>query len=234
VSWRSAPTNFPKANRELEAFSYSLSHDLRSYITRICTAQQILAAGEEARDEQTQFLLTAIDDACRGMDELIDSMLTLSRLSTQEMRWEEVSLSDLAQEIFLLLRQQELARQVEFTAAPGVTVQGDRHLLKVALQNLLGNAFKYTRGMPVARIEFGVAEKDGKRCYFVRDNGIGFDMTESGKLFNPFQRLKGAESFPGSGVGLATVQRALKRHGGQVWGEGEPGKGAVFYFTLAE
>ena len=222
------------ANRELESFSYSLSHDLRSYITRISTAQQMLQSRLKPAGKETEFLLQTVDASCRDMEELIEAMTTLSRLSTQEMQWVKVALSDLVHEIMLHLQQQDLDRKVEFSLHPGVTVRGDRHLLKVALENLLGNAWKYTREMEVARIEFGVVEKEGESRYFVRDNGVGFDMTEREKLFRPFQRLQTSRQFPGTGVGLATVQRAIKRHGGEVWGEGEPGKGATFYFTLPE
>ncbi|OGU06478.1 MAG: hypothetical protein A2075_07965 [Geobacteraceae bacterium GWC2_58_44] len=222
------------ANRELESFSYSLSHDLRSYITRISTAQQMLVASEKADELDTEYLLQSIDDSCSDMEELIEAMITLSRLSRQEMQWEEVALSDLVHEVMLHLQHQDLHRQLTFSLPDGLTVKGDRHLLKVALENLLGNAWKYTGGVPVARIEFGVAESEGKSCYFVRDNGVGFDMAERDKLFRPFQRLQSSRGFPGTGVGLATVQRVINRHGGEVWGEGEPGKGAVFYFTLPE
>jgi PAS domain S-box-containing protein len=222
------------ANRELESFSYSLSHDLRSYITRISTAEQMLQAGLQTSDPDTAYLIQTIGESCHEMEELIEAMITLSRLSRQEMQWEEVSLSDLVHEVMLHLRQQDLQRNVEFVLPSGVRVHGDRHLLKVALENLLGNAWKYTRAVPVARIEFGVMEQEGKRCYFVRDNGVGFDMAERDKLFIPFQRLQTSKQFPGTGVGLATVQRAIKRHGGEVWGEGEPGGGATFYFTLPE
>jgi PAS domain S-box-containing protein len=221
-----------EANRELESFSYSLSHDLRSYITRISTAQQILALDGKSVEPDTNYLVQSIEDSCQGMEELIEAMLTLCQLSRQEMQWEEVPLSELVQELLLQLQQQEMDRKAEFSIPAGLTVQGDRHLLKVALENLLGNAWKYTRGVPLTRIEFGVEERAGRRCYFVRDNGAGFDMAEQEKLFRPFQRLRSSQGFPGTGVGLATVQRAIQRHGGEVWGEGEPGKGATFYFTI--
>jgi PAS domain S-box-containing protein len=221
-----------EANRELEAFSYSLSHDLRSYITRIGTAQQILACGPNPDDSGAAYLLRVIGGACRGMDEMIASMLTLSRLSREEMAWEELCLSDLAREVFWQLRQQEPERRVKFTVTRGLMVRGDRRLLKVALQNLLGNTWKYTAGTPLPRIEMGMEEAGGRNCYFIRDNGVGFDMAEREKLPPPCERLHGAEAFPGTGIGLATVQRAMERHGGEVWAVGEPGKGATFYFTL--
>jgi light-regulated signal transduction histidine kinase (bacteriophytochrome) len=130
------------------------------------------------------------------------------------------------------LRQTDPDRLVEVSVLPGATAQGDPQLLKIVLENLVGNAWKYTRRMPVARIEFGAMEREGEHCYFVRDNGAGFDMARREKLFLPFERLHSAQDFPGNGVGLATVQRAIQRHGGEVWGEGEPEKGACFYFTL--
>jgi len=222
-----------EANRELESFNYSLSHDLRSYITRISAAQQMLTFGGEAEDASNGYLVQTIEDSCQGMENLIEAMLTLSQFSRQEMLWEDVPLSELVQEVWLQLQQQGLDRQVQFSVLPGMTVKGDRQLLRVALENLLGNAWKYTRAVQAPRIEFGVTEHQEKSCYFIRDNGAGFDMAEREKLFLPFQRLKNAQGFPGNGVGLATVQRTIRRHGGEVWGEGEPGKGAVFYFTLS-
>ena len=223
-----------EANRELESFSYSLSHDLRSYITRISTAQQLLAKAPQAREPELEYPVQIIEDSCREMEELIEAILTLSQLSREAMHWEEVPLSELAREVALHLQHQELHRKVEFSIPDGMQVRGDRHLLRVVLENLLGNAWKYTSGLEVARIELGTAQHEGKRLYFVRDDGIGFDMSERDKLFKPFQRLQSARGFPGTGVGLATVERAILRHCGRVWGEGETGKGATIYFTLPE
>jgi PAS domain S-box-containing protein len=223
-----------EANRELESFSYSLSHDLRSYITRISTAQQIMAQVPQAKEGDLVYPVQIIEDSCRGMEELIEAILTLSRLSRETMCWEEVSLSELAHEISLQLQLQELQRRVEFTVAPSLLVRGDRNLLRVVLENLLGNAWKYTKGVPVSRIELGVLQKDAKETFFVRDNGIGFDMAEREKLFKPFQRLQSARGISGTGVGLATVERAVLRHYGAVWGEGEVGKGATIFFQLSE
>lgn len=222
------------ANRELETFSYSLSHDLRSYITCISLAQEVLVLRKGAQDPDLVKMVKPIEDSCRGMKELIEAMLTLSQLSRQEMRWEQVPLSDLVLQVMLQLRQHDLERRVEVSVLPGIIVKGDRQLLMIILENLLGNAWKYTRRAPAPRIEFGVMEREGERCFYVRDNGAGFDMAKSGKLFLPFERLHSAREFPGTGVGLATVQRAVQRHGGAIWGEGEPGKGACFYFTLEE
>jgi PAS domain S-box-containing protein len=223
-----------EANRELESFSYSLSHDLRSYLTRISTAQQILAQTPEAKEPGLEYPVQIIEDSCRGMEDLIEAILTLSRLSREPMRWEDVSLSELAHEVALHLQHQESNRQVEFSISPGLLVRGDQHLLRVVLENLLGNAWKYTRGQPAPRIELGAGRDEGKRYFYVRDNGIGFDMAEREKLFKPFQRLLSAQGFPGTGIGLATVERAIQRHCGAVWGEGEPGRGATIYFTVSE
>ena len=223
-----------EVNGELESFSYSLSHDLRSYITRISTAQQLLAQTTQAKEPDLEYPVQIIDEACRGMDELIEAILTLSRLTREAMHCEEVSLSELAQEIALQLQHQEMHHLAEFGIPAALLVWGDRHLLRVVLENLLGNAWKYTRGMPLARIELGCTLHQGQRSFFVRDNGIGFDMAEVEQLFKPFQRLQSAQGYPGTGVGLATVERAIQRHCGTVWGEGEPGKGATIHFTLPE
>jgi len=223
-----------EANRELESFSYSLSHDLRSYLTRISTAQQIMDQSPEAKERDLEYPLQIIEDSCRGMEELIEAILTLSRLSRETMHPEEVSLSEMAQEVALLLQHQELSRQVEFSIPLGLQVMADRHLLRIVLENLLGNAWKYTRGIPVARIELGTGLRGGKQFFFVRDNGIGFDMAERDRLFKPFQRLQSAQGVAGTGIGLATVERAIQRHSGVVWGEGARDKGATIYFTLPQ
>jgi signal transduction histidine kinase len=222
-----------EANRELEAFSYSLSHDLRSYITRISTAQQVLeAASLDCPD--AAFPVQAIGESCQGMEDLIEAMLTLSHVTRRGMKVEEVVLSDLAQEIFLELQQQEMERNVEFLLDPGLSVQGDPYLLKLALKNLLENAWKYTRNVPHPRIEFGAEQRQGRRAIFVRDNGIGFSMEEKDKLFAPFQRLQSSRGFPGNGIGLATVERVVLRHGGEIDAEGELGKGATMFVFLPE
>ena len=143
-----------------------------------------------------------------------------------------VDLSGIAGIVALELKVNEPQRNATFTIADGVEVEGDAQLLRVVLENLIGNAWKYTDGKEEALIEFGTAEKEGSRALFVRDNGPGFDMTHADRLFRPFQRLPGAEDVAGNGIGLATVQRIIHRHGGRVWAEGDPGKGATFYFTL--
>jgi signal transduction histidine kinase len=166
------------------------------------------------------------------MEGLIESLLTLSRVTNSEMNREEVDLSKLVGEIVDGMQLAEPERRVVFDIASNVTTHGDSPLLKIVLENLLGNAWKFTKMRDEARIEFGVAEAAGERVYFVRDNGAGFDMKNAANLFKPFQRLHNPANFPGTGVGLATVQRIIQRHGGRVWGEGAVDQGAVLYFTL--
>lgn len=221
------------SNRELEAFSYSLSHDLRTPLTKIYAAAQILEEGYAARlGDDGRLLLRTLCEASEGMEELIEAMLTLFRVTRTEMIREVVDLTLLAREIAGELQMSERGREVEFVIAPDITVEGDVHLLKVALENLLANAWKYTGLVAHPRVEFGVTYVEGEKVYFVRDNGAGFDMRDADKLFKPFKRLHDANRFPGTGIGLATVQRIIGRHGGRVWGEGVPDHGATFSFTL--
>jgi PAS domain S-box-containing protein len=222
------------ANHELEAFCYSLSHDLRTPLTQIYSATQALQEVYPDRlDETGVFLLDTIGKASLNIEELIEAMLVLSQVTRSEMHSKPTNLSNLAQEIAAELRTSDLQRHVKFSIIPDLVVSGDVKLLRVALRNLLENAWKFTRMVDHALIEFGVIGNDGK-TYFVRDNGIGFDMKDADKLFKPFQRLPGAREFFGTGIGLATVQRVIHLHGGEIWGEGTPGKGAAFFFTLAE
>ena len=218
--------------RELEAFSYSVSHDLRTPLTRIYSAGQALAEYEGVLDENGRFFARAICDASEQMEELIEALIALSQVTSSEMRLEQVDLVPLAREIIgdLLVSQPE--RRVEFAAPPGIMVTGDRQLLKVLLENLLGNAWKYTGKMPVGSIELRVAARDSGIMYVVLDNGAGFDMKHADRLFKPFCRLHTSDDFPGTGIGLATVQRIVNRHGGEVWAEGEVGRGASVYFSL--
>lgn len=163
---------------------------------------------------------------------LIDDMLNLSRITRSEMRYEHVDLSGIAQAVVQELRQRQPERRVEFVVEEGMVAQGDAHLMRAALENLLGNAWKFTTKHPHPVIEFGALKKNGKSAYYVRDNGVGFDMAYADKLFGAFQRLHKKDEFEGTGIGLATVQRIIRRHGGTVWAEGEVEKGATFYFTL--
>jgi PAS domain S-box-containing protein len=223
------------SNRELEAFSYSISHDLRTPLRAIDGFSQALL--EEAHDKLTdreRDYFHRIRAASQKMGQLIDDLLNLSRTARREMRQEPVDLSAQARLMSEALQEQTPERKAEIFVQPGLVVRGDSQLLQSALQNLLSNAWKFTANKDVTRIEFGAMERDGDTIYFVRDNGAGFDMAYAGKLFGAFQRLHDAHEFPGTGIGLATVQRIVHRHGGRIWAEGEPGKGAAFYFTLPQ
>jgi signal transduction histidine kinase len=221
------------ANKELESFSYSVSHDLRAPLTRIYSAGQILREGYcHNLGEEGLLLAKTICEGCEDMEELIEALLSLSRVTSLELHRSRCDLSAIAGVIAADLQLAKPSRQVLFTIAEGVEDDADARLAKALLDNLLGNSWKYTRETPAARIEFGVTEGEGKRVYFVRDNGAGFDMEKAHLLFKPFQRLHDAAEFKGTGIGLATVKRIVERHGGRVWCEGEPGHGATFYFTL--
>ena len=218
----------------MEAFAYSVSHDLRAPLRSIDGfSQALLEDCADELDTQGKDYLERVRAGCQHMGQLIDDLLNLSRLTRREMHREAVDLSELAERIATRLRQAQAERQVEFVVVNDLIVQGDRTLLQVVLENLLGNAWKFTGTHPRARIEFGVAEVEGQPAYFVRDNGVGFDMAYADKLFGAFQRLHTVEEFPGTGIGLATVQRIVHRHGGRVWAEGAVEQGATFYFTLS-
>lgn len=220
-------------NRDLAAFSSSLSHDLRSPLTRIYVAAQTFAEMYGDRlDETGTFLLRTISSGCESMEEFIEAMLVLSRVTQREISCCEVDLSSLAREIMAGFNLSQRERQVEVVISPGLVAWCDPHLMRVLLENLLGNAWKYTAKVEHARIEFGSTEWKGTPTFFIRDNGAGFDMAEAERLFEPFQRLHSSSEFPGTGIGLATVQRIIERHGGRVWGEGVVDGGATFYFVL--
>lgn len=220
-------------NRELEAFSYSVSHDLRAPLRTIDGFSQILQEDYEDRlDADGVDYLGRVRAASKHMAGLIDDLLDLSRVGRRPLRRESVDLGDLASGIVEDLRMSEPGRKVEFVAEENVAAWADVGLLKVALENLLGNAWKFTSREPEARIEFGVGEEGGRPFYYVRDNGAGFDQAYSDKLFGAFQRLHAQDEFEGTGIGLATVARIVHRHGGRVWAEGRVGEGATFYFTL--
>ena len=226
-------TELEIVNREIEAFSYSVSHDLRAPLRAIngfCTALSEDYASK--LDEQGQHYLSRVRTASHRMGELIDDLLRLSRLTRDKFHFEQVSLSDLAQTVEAELRQMDSERQVEFVIMPNMQGWGDGHMLRIVLDNLLGNAWKFTSNTANAHIEFSSQQRDGETVYCVRDNGVGFDMAYADKLFGVFQRLHGANEFPGTGVGLATVQRIIHRHGGRIWAEAELNHGAAFYFTL--
>lgn len=222
------------SNRELEAFSYSVSHDLRAPLRSIDGFSHILLEehGDEL-DADARHCLSRVRAASQHMGQLIDALLQLSRVTRADMQRETVDLSALAQTIVDGLKQTAPARQIQVCIAPGLHASGDPRLLQVALQNLLGNAFKFTSKQERAEIQFGSLQQDGSTVFYVRDNGAGFQMEYANKLFGAFQRLHGVSEFEGTGIGLATVQRIVRRHGGRIWGEGEPDRGATFYFTLS-
>lgn len=225
-----------QANRELETFAYSVSHDLRAPLRTIEGFGRILDERCGAViDDTGRDHLARIRAAAARMDALIEALLTMSRLSRAELRRVPLDLSRMAEEIVADLRQDDPERGVQVSVEPGMRAHGDAELVRNLLQNLIGNAWKFTAGTPDARIEIGTAaHADGGTVCFVRDNGAGFSPEYASKLFRPFQRLHSQEEFAGHGVGLASVKRVVERHGGQVWAEGEPGRGACFRFRLPE
>jgi PAS domain S-box-containing protein len=220
-------------NKELEAFSYSVSHDLRAPLRSIDGFSQALIEEHAGQlDESAMDCLRRIRAATQRMGELIDDLLDLSRVTRREMRHDDVDLSALATAVVADLRRAQPERAVDVHIAAGLRGRGDPALLRLVLENLLGNAWKFTARAAVARIEFGAGRDGDRLTYYVRDNGVGFDMAYADKLFGAFQRLHSVSEFPGTGVGLATVQRIILRHGGQVWAHGELGQGATISFTL--
>ncbi len=221
------------ANKELEAFAYSVSHDLRTPLRSIDGfSQALLEDYAPLLDEQGRDYLQRVRSASQRMGQLIDDLLDLSRTARREFRRGPVDLSTVAHLTYEGLRRSDPDRQVEFVVAPGLVASGDIGLLRIVLDNLLGNAWKFTAKRPQARIEFGATVASGVTTYFIRDNGAGFDMAYADKLFTPFQRLHGMTEFPGTGIGLATVSRIVQRHGGRVWAEGAIDQGVTVYFIL--
>ncbi len=220
-------------NRDLDLFSSAVSHDLRTPLTGIHTSCQVLMElyGDKIDSQGKQFLHYIYDEAVR-MDKLIDTMLNFSLMTKKGFEKREVDFSVIARKIVQELQRGDPQRRVDFGIQERVKGNGDGDLLRQVLANLMGNAWKYTSGKEPARIEFGMTSDGGRRVYFVRDNGVGFDGKQAHKIFNAFQRLHKKKEFDGHGIGLAMVQRIIKRHGGEVWAEGEVGRGATFYFTL--
>ena len=221
------------ANKELETFSYSVSHDLRAPLRGIDGFSQALQEDyQQQLDSTAKDYLQRICSATRRMGELIDDLLNLARVTRAEIYRERIDLSKLAGEVAQEIQSQEPARSVALNIAAGLEAEGDSRLLRVALQNLIGNAWKFTSKREKAQIEFGAQGVNGGKAYFVRDNGAGFEQSYASRLFGAFQRLHAASEFPGTGIGLATVQRIIRRHGGTVWAEGTVNQGATVYFTL--
>ena len=223
-----------RANRELESFSYSVSHDLRAPLRAISGFSHVLAEDYAAKlDDQGRVLLDKVSSAAKRMGFLIDDLLNLSRVARCEMQITTVDLSGLALEAVAEIRSHFAGQEGTVTVQPGLETRGDQRLLRVVFDNLLGNAWKFSREVAHPSIEVGaLTEGASEAAYYVRDNGVGFDMQYADKLFIPFQRLHEARRFPGTGIGLATVQRIIVKHGGEIWAESAPGQGTTFYFTL--
>ena len=221
------------ANRELEAFSYSISHDLKAPLRTMAGFSEILLEDYgDKLDATGKDHLNRIKKAGQTMSRLIDDMLKLSSITRTEMIKDKVNLSELAQSIYVELKTTQPERQAEFIVAPEVFVNGDRQLLQILMQNLLDNAWKFTNKCSHSRLEFGGNQQEGKSVYFIKDNGAGFDMKYADGLFQPFRRLHNTEEYAGTGIGLAIVQRVIQRHGGRIWADSQTGKGTTFYFTL--
>lgn len=230
---RDRTAELESANRELEAFSHAVSHDLRSPLQAILGYSELLLADPGPLDAGRVQRLAEVAAAATRMNALITDLLRLSETTRAEIRRDRVDLSALAEQVVEELRRATPGRGVDVRIDAGVVAEGDAGLLRIVLANLLGNAWKFTSKVPDARIEFtSEACEDGTRCFVVRDNGAGFDMRQAAKMFNAFQRLHPSSDFPGTGIGLATVQRAVTRHGGSIWAEGRVGAGASIYFTL--
>jgi light-regulated signal transduction histidine kinase (bacteriophytochrome)/HAMP domain-containing protein len=221
-------------NEELEAFSYSVSHDLQAPLRKIDSFSQIiLARYGDNLEESAKSYFDRLRSNTQRMSEIINDLLTLSRVNRNQMQVSLVNVSAIVKEITDNLQENQPERQVEWIIAPEVIINCDASLMKMVLENLLNNAWKFTSSQIYPRIEFNtILQEDGKVVYFIRDNGAGFDMTHVNQLFKAFARLHSTDEFPGTGIGLAIVQRVIKRHGGEIWAEGEIGGGATFYFTL--
>lgn len=226
-------TELAAANRELDAFAYSVSHDLHAPLRSIRGfSQALLEDYAEELDDTGKDYLRRVCAATERMGQLIDEILKLSRISRADLHKECFDLSALVRSVARVLGEQQPDRRIEFTIQDGLHVEGDAALLGIAVENLLGNAVKYTRNRPVARIAFGAEAGDGQRTFYVRDNGAGFDSACADQLFRAFGRLHPSAEFEGTGIGLTIVQRIIERHGGRIWAAGAVGEGATFYFTL--
>ena len=220
------------ASRELEAFSYSVAHDLRAPLRAMGAYTHDLQAQRDRLDEEGRDSLQEIVANTRKMSDLIDGLLSLSRVTRTDLMKETVDLSALAREVVAQLRAGDPGRRVVVRIQEGLMGDADPRLIRALLDNLLGNAWKFTSRLAESHLEFGARDDGGERTFFVRDDGAGFDMAHADKLFTAFQRLHKVRDFPGTGIGLATSQRIVRRHGGRIWAEASPGQGATFYFTL--
>jgi light-regulated signal transduction histidine kinase (bacteriophytochrome) len=236
VRKRTAQLEF--ANKQLEAFSYSVSHDLRTPLSSVDGFSSLLEKTLaqmpiSTQTERSRHYLSRIRAGATQMGDLIDAMLSLAQISRSDLRWERTDLSAMAEALLSGYRERDPNRATQLHVEPGLVAQGDPRLLKQVLDNLLGNAWKFSAGKACTEISVGrEINSSNETVYFVRDQGAGFDMAYSGKLFGAFQRLHSPSEFAGSGIGLTTVQRIILRHGGRVWGQSAPGCGATFYFTL--
>jgi signal transduction histidine kinase len=222
-----------EVNRDLEAFNQAVSHDLRTSLTRIYTSGQALQEYGETLDPNGLFFVKCINDGCEELEMLLSALMGLSKMTDGELCVELVDLGALAEVKIAELRLSQPERHVDFVIDPDLQVQGDRRLLAIALSNLLQNAWNYTARASDASVHFGSFRAfDGETVFFVKDNGVGFDSSRSEQLFRPFKRLHSQHDFPGTGLGLVTVRRIVQRHNGRIWGEGAPGEGATFFFTV--
>jgi light-regulated signal transduction histidine kinase (bacteriophytochrome) len=230
---RRANKDLEALNAELGAFGYSVSHDLRAPLRSIIGFSQVIVEdhGHVLGDDGLA-ALARVQGAARRMDNLVTDLLQLSRAGRADLICDELDLSAIAGQVAAGLREADKEREVQVEIAAGMKCTGDVRLMAVVLENLIGNAWKFTSQTPQPRIEIGVTVKDGEQAFFVRDNGAGFDMRYADRLFAPFERLHAMEEFPGTGVGLATVRRIVRRHGGRIWAEAVVGKGACFSVTL--
>jgi light-regulated signal transduction histidine kinase (bacteriophytochrome) len=231
--FREANQRLEFAVHELEAFSYSVSHDLRAPLRTISAFTQALADDLKYHlDEKSRDHLRRVLAAAARMNELIDALLELSRISRSELGRHRVDITAISHAVVDELRRRDVTRRLRCTIAPDLVVEADGRLVRIVLENLIGNAWKFTSKSPDPHVEVGAERRDSEVIYFVRDNGAGFDMAHVDRLFTPFQRLHGAREYAGTGIGLATVRRIIERHGGRIWATSEPGQGATFCFTL--
>ncbi len=221
------------ANKELEKFNYTVSHDLQAPLRRIKSFSEILLEDYSGQlDQLGKDYLQRVRSSAQNMTEMIDALLMLSRSTRGHMIFETLDLAAMAKGIIAGLQRFEPDRKVQIAIADNLHAVGDKRLVKIALTNLLENCWKFTSKMPVGQIEFGSCEIEGQKTFYIRDNGVGFNMAYAATLFQPFQRLHPAEEYEGKGIGLATVQRIFYRHGCEIWAQAAPEKGAIFYFML--